>query len=376
MKKGLVLQILFIGIAGALIFEGYWFSTHYHRELIERRFLFEASALMRSDKLETYVRSFQSAVELSLLQACYDKKDHSTEVWLDYSGTYVPNKNVFLREIKEKATGHVKDYLSAYIDFADVDDSRITLADESDITGDKIYWDDNSVSVEFDEISFELESEELNITRDFIPSTVLHTKFKRVFDLTNSFVQDDPIGKKIKNADYGKSECTIENVKNDLKENTLPTVEDDFNNDYEDEKITISLELIEDDLQVKKIITTEHHEGYCDKIGCRDFPVGECGWPCCRFNDPLMECEPWNCICGNTESTCPPRDECSECCSWVPGSDEKKFKCCQVTATVKVEMKDISNNFPVYNQAQGEVVEDYLGLIYLIKTGNADKCHS
>ncbi len=418
MKKGIGgLGILLIALAAMLIFQAFFYSTYFRKEMIERRFLFETSALMKSDKIETYVRSFKSAVELSLLQACYDIKDNSDEIWQDCSHVSVPDNDIFIEEIKEKTENYANIYLSEYKKFANSKKAEINIPN-SDLGEARIYWEDNSISTEFDEIGFEFKDEKINIIRNFIPSATLYTKLGKVLDLTNDFVENDPIGNKIRDSSFTESECTQTNVENKVQE-----VEEEFNTAHENEKIEINLEI--QNIQVdwtKKTETRPVCSGTydCDQLStnecslgsgcfllsggvcypeysCSGLSWGECGYDLCCFWDDVSRICREEYICYYAERRCIVPQGCTKSCTYqeeagcaggthgcsedagcdVPGctqtTEETETFSCSIKVEVKVEMDDISNKFPVYDGTK--VTEDHLGLVYLVKTGNADVCN-
>jgi len=299
MKKGIAPLIPIIVILALLLTAEYFIVSYLIRsEYIVARFLSESIVLSKADKVETYVRSFQSAVELSLLQACYNIKDHSSELWQDYDVSYVPKENDFKEMIVSNATYNLTEYLQDYVDFIanpDNNAEEIEIPDPTISGGNVNEFEDNYISIVFNkEVHFEVPEE---IDNAFNPTASIKTKLKEVWDQTNDLIDNNDIGKKI-HPEVKDDECTVADTLNDKVDQALTNFENEF-----DEDIKIDLERIGSVSNLQKIAD-----------------------------------------------------------------------CCQVTATVKVTMNDTSRKYPVYNKEMNGVSEEYLGLIYRVRTGNADVC--
>lgn len=301
-SKGGIDIIVLVVILGVILVIEYFVVSYFVRfEFIVGRFLSEAPVLSEADKLETYVRSFQGAVELSLLQGIYDIKDQSQTLWYDYPNSQIPDENTIKNDIIEKTREHVNDYLNDYSDFARKHAKDITIDLTLPNGGNIKKWEDSAVSIEFYDTTFTGKAGSLNIDRTFKPTGRVRTYFKRVWDLTKTLIASDTIGEKIRekiSSDItNENDCNADNVNNKLND-VLKNYADEFNNN---DNIKIDLNL-----------------------------------------------------------------ESSE---FSPVSDGGVFSYCKVSAIIKVKMEDNTYQYPVYNITG--VIEDYLGLIYRIRTGNA-----
>jgi hypothetical protein len=311
MSKGMIEILAFVIVLGIILLIEYFVVGYFVRfDFVVGRFLREAPLLSEGDKVETYVRSFQNAVELSLLQGIYDMKNQSQNLWFDYGST-MPDETTIKNWIIENTTVHVNEYLTDYSKFAK-NNGNINI--QGTINPGKLKWANGDppltegyVSIEFnDDIEFKREKDSLTFDRTFKPSGTVRTEFETVWDLTNILISNDLIGEnasdKVKTEITTSDQCTVNNVKDKLSDSNgaLYEFEQNFNNTHTNanEKIGIALTL-EDVSDV----------------------------------------------------------------DWV-GS----FNYCQFKITVKVVMEDNTHNYPVFNGSA--VIEDYLGLIYRIKTGN------
>jgi hypothetical protein len=303
-SKGAIGIVAFIVILGLVLLVEYFIVTYFIRfDYIVGRFMSEAPILSEADKLETYVRSFQSAIELSLLQGIYDIKDQSQPLWYDYPNSQMPDENTIKNNIIDKTTPHANDYLTDYYDFARKNAKDITITGSQIGGGEIKKWEDSSVSIEFYDVTFTGKKGSLNIVRTFKPTGRVRTQFKKVWDSTKNLISTDAIGVKIR--EKISSEVTNEN-------------------DCDPSNPTNVINKLNDVLK-----------NYADEF---------------NKNDNIK-------IDLNLESS-----EIS------PVLDGGVFSYCKVIATVKIKMEDRTYKYPVYNVT--EVVEDYLGLIYRIKTGN------
>lgn len=306
MSKGAIGMIAFIIILGLILLVEYFVVSYLVRfEYVVGRFMSEVPVLSEADKVETYVRSFQGAVELSLLQGLYETKDQSQGLWYDY-GSNIPDLNTIEGIIIQKTEANVKQYLTEYVSFANNNAIEMELSDPSAISGGNIpldRWEDRSVSIEFSGIAFIGRKGDLEINREFHPSGRVRTQFKRVWDLTNNLIASDEIGNKTREKINGISEndCNMNKAKS-LVEEALKNEETTFNENEENKNNKINIELILENIGVTPIFV------------------------------------------------------------------DSTFSYCKVSATVKVTMEDEMYKYPVYDGSG--VIEDYLGLIYRIRTGN------
>jgi hypothetical protein len=306
MSKGAIGIIAFIVILGLILLVEYFVVSYLVRfEYVVGRFMSEVPVLSEADKVETYVRSFQGAVELSLLQGLYETKDQSQVLWYDY-GSNIPDLNTIEGIIIQKTEANVKQYLSEYGVFAwNNAKEDMELPSSSKISGGNIdKWENGLVLIKFSSIMFTGRKGDLTINRIFKPSGRVRTHFKTVWDLTNSSISNDEIGTQIRN----KVNSDINTVD---KCNDVNDVKNKMNTVVEDYKTLFNSNNAGKNVQINLVIDSYDIS-----------PV------------------------------------------YIGGS----FDHCQVTITVKVKMEDQKYKYPVYDGSG--VIEDYLGLIYRIRTGN------
>ena len=308
MRKGIIGWIgFFVAFAILLTLEYFYVSSWIRNEFIVGRFEKEAPLISEADKLETYARSFEDAVELSLLQACYDTKDQTSSLWYDYE-LKVKEENI-LNEIKLKTINNAKEYLDSYKDFAGKNAKEMKIPNSDEITDGEVGWDTTGVNVSLNEIVFHAEIKDFSINKTFKPRAKLRSGLWNVWNASKYFMKNDVIGNSITDMKIKEDECNEATMEQKINDN-LKKIKDDFNSNNEDVQIK-KLEL--EDIKTKKF---ENATG---------------------------------------------------------------FRCCQVNVTVKVDMENQDKNdekkykFPVFNGSK--VIEDYLGFIYKIRTGNALECH-
>jgi hypothetical protein len=313
MSKGFGWELLII--IGLILLIEYFVVSYFIRfEYVVGRFLTEVPVVSEADKLETYVRSFQDAVELSLLQGIYNIKNQSQELWFDYPTVNIPDDNKIKEMIISNTTEIVKKYLDEYINFVDSNKQEIEIPQPSEISGGNINndeWVGSSISVEFSVISFKAKNNDMNFNRVFKPSGRLRTQFKVVWGLTKDLIKNDEIGKKAREKITAEittqDQCTVDDVNSKVKD-VLNQFKNDFNSMNSDKKIVI--------------------------------------------NELKLEEE-------STEAT--------------PSFNPDGSFFCQFRIIVKISMEDQMNGekskYPVFDGQN--VIQDYLGLIYRIRTGNA-----
>lgn len=259
MNKGIATVTLVI-ILGIILLIEYFIVSYFVRfEFVVGRFMAEVPVLSEADKVETYVRSFQNAVELSLLQGIYDIKDQSQVLWYDYEDPNVkmPDENEIKKNIDEHATSHVNEYLRDYLGFIENNKVGDITINPSSTTGKSISWDDSSISMEFYEITFTGTKGDLKINRALTPSGRVRTQFKRIWDLTNSLIKNDEIGKEIASEITTQDQCTVDNINN----NILKKIENSFNSIHSGEKIEIKLN--SENTETTPILNNDGSFNYC-----------------------------------------------------------------------------------------------------------------
>jgi hypothetical protein len=304
MSKGAIGIVALIVLLGLILLVEFFIVSYFVRfEYVVGRFMAEVPLLAEADKIETYVRSFQNAVELSLLQGIYNIKNQSQELWYDF-GSKMPDENKIEEMIVNEAREEANEYLREYREFARANAKEIEIL--SSISGGDVEWNKNKVSIKFDSISFKAEKDSLVFDRVFEPSGRVRTKFKLVWDLSKSLIENDEIGKrareKIVAEINSEDQCTIDNINSKLDENFWSQFENEFNT-MNTEKIVIDVRLEKDSTEASPILNPD-------------------------------------------------------------GS----FDHCQFTIVVTVTMEDHEYKHIVFDGAK--VKEDFLGLIYRIRTGS------
>ncbi len=229
MKKGIGPVILIIIIPIVLIVEGVVVSTVFKKERLELRQLLEASLISKSDKVETYVRSFMGATDLSSVQGLdafgtsqivlpydFDSTYHRTynmSYWQIYDTKLIPPREVLLNKTRQKtawvSSCYLENYMKSYDSFSEevrmsgaprltvgyITDSTI-LVKLSDNVGDL----EATLSGEF---GWEGETSEIDIKRHFRPYSLMYTEFGKIVETAENIIYDDTLGKLIRNETPG-----------------------------------------------------------------------------------------------------------------------------------------------------------------------------
>src|SRR3989304_7669188 len=111
-NKGLV--ELMVGLMVFLIFYIFFISTMVTNNTFYKRSVAESRILLDGLKLESFVRSFQDALKLSLLQSVYDYSSDEKKVWQCYSKSFASDskpitKRVYGNCIGDSLTSSLKD---------------------------------------------------------------------------------------------------------------------------------------------------------------------------------------------------------------------------------------------------------------------------
>jgi hypothetical protein len=236
MKKGIAMIIPLIIILGLLLLGEYFVVGVYARkEYTLSRFFSEVKYISESDKIETYVRSFQDAVSLSLIQSCYDSS-FRTNRWQVY---VAPNsyQNMIESEINirnsiaNNAINNVKSYLSEYINFVQVPDNgaeELVLAESNlaNIKNPSVSWDATTVTLMFDKITFR--TTDNTYTRSFNPIASINTKMSKIQN-THAANFINQVNNGISSISVAQTNCNINEI-NSAVDGQLNTIKINFNN--------------------------------------------------------------------------------------------------------------------------------------------------
>jgi hypothetical protein len=242
---------MLIVVLGLVLLAEYFIVSSYVRfEYVVSRFMSEVPVLSEADKVETYVRSFQNAVELSLLQGLYDIKDQSQGLWYEYPNPNIPDEITIQNYAIGNTTKHVNEYLTDYFDFAQKNAEDITIPLEKVRGGNIIKWENKAISIEFTGITFSGNKGDLKIDRVFKPIGRVRTQFKNIWDLTNALVRSDEIGEKIRKkigaGITSETDCNMGNTNiKVLVEDALNNEKTTFNDLNKDKNIELTLESTE-----------------------------------------------------------------------------------------------------------------------------------
>jgi arabinogalactan endo-1,4-beta-galactosidase len=222
MKKGVhAAIIIFFAIAIGSAVVAYALGSMLSRQGVAKRSLFEASLISESDRVETYVRSFQRATELSSLQSIYDSgkgaivlpydsgwlysPKYKLPYWKIYDddlSAFIPPPTIMVNKFEQSiswiSSNYLKNYQMAYGDFSVGSGSEVSIPDPTfNPTIIRADFSDNSIGSLGDVISFNLETEvedqEINIARVFRPFSEIDVKLGRIIEIAI----DDVLGNEI-----------------------------------------------------------------------------------------------------------------------------------------------------------------------------------
>ena len=260
MKKGISPLIGLIVILGILLLVWYFVVSYYFRSVhTEEKVLVEMPLLTEGDKVETYVRSFQNAVELSLIQGCFEAGNQGNTLWGYYDQLRVSESD-FLDEIGRKTNENLRRYLEDYKNFAGQHAPEIELPEPSELSVSEVKWNNETVEIVFNKINFSTSLRDFEITRIFNPKAKIRSRLNRTFELARFLIVNDYLGKQIEVDvffDYlfdNPTKCDpeyVEDINDMIDDVVLPSMKERVNRDWSmlhpDENVQIvRLERIED----------------------------------------------------------------------------------------------------------------------------------
>jgi len=247
MNKGIwgpgLLIVLLIFI---LILVSFWVSTSFGEETTILRYLFEAAIISESDKVETYVRSFQRATELSSIQTIYDSGNENlvlpyeivTDGYPRYSNKYkmaywqiydvlenkMPPPEIMLNKTKQEiswiSSCYLYNYQKAFMDFSGASESGILIPDPdfSPTFTNVTFFDDQTITIAGEETVFQkttnVEGRKIEVVRYFNPYINLNVKFGRIIRKAWDIVDNDILGECVRGVTC--SYTTEEGLRNEL----------------------------------------------------------------------------------------------------------------------------------------------------------------
>jgi len=254
MKKGIAMIIPLIIILGLLLLGEYFVVGVYARkEYTLSRFFTEVKYISESDKIETYVRSFQDAVSLSLIQTCYDACFRVSNQWQSYdspSNSYqkiISTETDVTNSLAFNTISRVQAYLTDYINFVQNPENgatELTLANLNDIKNPVVDWELSTVTIKFDEITFGTNPLVYSptYTRKFNPTASINTKMKMIREKASGFIDSVNNGTSFVSIDAAS--CNVNGINNavdtSISSGLLKTKKDNFNTDNQVNKIEVS----------------------------------------------------------------------------------------------------------------------------------------
>jgi len=264
-SKGLG-PIAILGACALILFFWYIYVAFFVRlEFPTSRFFKEIPIIGEYVKIETYVRSFGNAVQLSLIQGCYERKDQSSILWYDY-GIKVNSDQIFNGSIAPRIVELINGYLNEYREFASEHGEEIYITGETSDHLTKAYINLTNEKIKViseDELYFKGRVENSKFDRVYKPFAALPSKLKRVWDSIINLLENDEVGDEVENLNIEEDECNVSFVTSKINE-ILEKVKSDFNTTHSSEKVQM-LELTLDNVEVQKIYGPE-------------------GFKCCQIN--------------------------------------------------------------------------------------------
>jgi hypothetical protein len=274
MKKGIAMIIPLIIVLGLLLLgEFFVVGVYARKEYTVSRFFSEVKYISESDKIETYVRSFQDAIALSLIQSCYDSsfRTNKWQVYVapsSYQNTIESEINI-RNSIGNDAINNVKNYLNEYINFIQFPDNgaeELVLSDTANIKNPAMSWDDTTATIKFDRITFR--TNDNSYKREFSPMASINTKMSKIQNTYASNFINNYVNTAISSISPAESNCNINGI-NSAVDGQLNTIKNQFNNDNKDNGIEVSGFKRSSTITVKKILESDGT------------------FTCCRFNVEL-----------------------------------------------------------------------------------------
>lgn len=257
-----------------------------------KRYLFEASLISESDKVETYVRSFQRATDLSILQSVYDSgrgsivlpyeftnpysEKYLLPYWKIYDETYIPPEDVLKDILKQKISWDGSCYIKNYYDsFKGFSSSEFKMKFSSfpflrvkEINDDEVKVKGDSMSVERNDT---VQGQSIKINREFIPYSSLEVNLGRMIRIVEDIVSSDELKKCVTNE---SQVC----YRNDL--GNLQPYLNELTKNWNERDIKVEFKIINprEDIEVKnnRISATINVRIYDNRTNYTLFPLQDC----------------------------------------------------------------------------------------------------
>ncbi|MEM5790451.1 MAG: NosD domain-containing protein [Candidatus Aenigmatarchaeota archaeon] len=269
-KKGIGPAAAVIIVLGIIfLIELVIFSQHYYHGMQELRVLGESTLLLESSKLETWVRSFQKASELSLRESTLHSGSGLIllpyELERNYSPSYLPYwqiydepieicnkipggfacpeeifKNYFNQKISLISLNYLKNYKKDFeslsnsfyeIDFHGSIKPRININEGNVLL-------QNYIPISFTRNFSDEKGNDVKITRQIFLTTYLYSNFEKIIKKAIYILENDYIGKCLAN-DSSLPVCYHKKYDKDDAKNALKRLEKNF----EEKDVKVSFDL-------------------------------------------------------------------------------------------------------------------------------------
>lgn len=237
MKKGFYGPlIIVVALAIILIAEMVTVSTIFKKERTEHRQLLETSLISEADRVETYVRSYLRATDLSSLQSIhtfgegeivlpydsnsmYYSQDYNMSYWQIYD-SLIPPREILLNKARQEigwvSSCLLENYLTSYDAFSsDITMVGVPRPNVESISGGEIIIRQSAADMGAYTMG-EFEGDLIKINRDFRPYSIIITRFGDVITKAVSIVDNDLLGQLIRNEIYPHDMSDINAVRTEL----------------------------------------------------------------------------------------------------------------------------------------------------------------
>lgn len=274
---GPIIIFFFIAIGVATI--SYFMGTIMSKRGVAKRYLYEASLISESDRVETYVRSFQRACDLSLIQSVYDSgkeyillpydfdddppdaeysQKYNMAYWRIYDEMYIPPlpimKNKVKQEISWISSNYVDGYQEVFKDFSESSKSGISISGPTRVRVTDLSENGIIIQGEANYFSYitKVEDQDIDIEREYIPNSELNIKLEKMIEIANNIVYgNDIVDAVINNDNRGDANTALKNLAESLIEGEIKVIleipeDDDFKTSGDDVRAVIKVSIYDD----------------------------------------------------------------------------------------------------------------------------------
>jgi len=258
-----VIMLLVLGIVFVL-------STISSQEKITKKHLLEASLISESDIVETYARSFRSAVELSLTQAVYSSgtglaileddfdsiysEEKRIPYWQVYDSIYIPEyfetcevefegcedeigfKEKMATLILRVSQSFIIDYFNAYKKFIYSHNIEIGFSGSTEVIAHNLDPESDIVEIIGGDLTFSksttVEDRVIDIKKTFPVQAEIKTKFVKMLKKSHDLIVEENVDHKNQ-----LEECVLGATKIDDAQTCLNALADDLKEDLEEDCI-------------------------------------------------------------------------------------------------------------------------------------------